>query len=179
MLNYRYRISTKLHHFILFISRYSMIILSFLFGLLSYFYDPSIPWLERINKFSSNRLQYTNLAIHKYKFHFFANVIVWIGLTSVYAGSYTMSDYNYVDSSYLQILLDYGFLFFSLFLYGFYRLAKYHVKIENGLMCYIILCIAVHSFNSPQLLMIAYNIFLLQFVEILLPNKKEKRKYNE
>ncbi|MDE5539861.1 MAG: LicD family protein, partial [Bacilli bacterium] len=83
---------------------------------------------------------------------------------------------NYVDNSYINILYQYGILVLILITYGYYKLTKKAIKEKDDYLIYILIILYFHSFLNPQLMLISYNLFVLKFVDILLPKAEDKKK---
>lgn len=144
-----------------------MISIPFVLSLISYFtsylYNENKEiWID-LNYFLSNRLRLGKSAIDEFGISFFARRIEWIGSSAL---GIEPDGYNYVDSSYLQLLLNYGILIFlcilALYCYGIYKM-----NLERDLFIEIvILFVLIHSLTEPRLINIAFNpLFILFFCE--------------
>lgn len=143
------------------------VILLFIFPLmalltifLSLFYG-SIGWIQNLNALLSNRLNYNALAFARYPVTLFGNVMSWNMAESAGRG------YFYVDSSYIQILLEYGVIAFVIILVFFTLLMRYYINSNNtmGIICLVV--IAIHSITDPQLFILMYNPFLLAIGQMI------------
>ena len=125
------------------------------------YYSPTHHILHEINKFISNRLQLGQDAIQKYGFTLFGQPIKWMGFDIMRPSLQEMGAYNYVDSSYLQMALEYGLLFVlvivGLYTYGIYRAIKDH----DSYLLAIYLIILFFSLVEPRLMNLAFNPFPL------------------
>ena len=104
----------------------------------------------------------------------FGEEIKWIG-NGGYGYVFTHFDesYNYVDCSYVRILLDYGVIFFVIVIIGF-SLAARKAKQENDKYLLLSLAfVAMYSIIEPRLLEIGFNNFVLVLVSLI----PKKRKY--
>lgn len=156
-------------------AKWSMIVLTIISLLLSLNYSYKNETMREINKFSSDRLYLSKKALDNYGIKLFGNRIEWIGLSMIHFGNYNKKEFNYVDVSYLNILINYGVIMLLLILYAFYKITKNEIKKGNSFICCFILVIAIHSFINPQLFQITYNIFILLFVDLIIaPEKKCK-----
>lgn len=117
----------------------------------------------KLNELLNNRLILGYNAIINYGIHLFGNYIKWIGMTE----ANTNQLYNYVDNSFLQILLTNGFVFICILLYFFYLLMKKLIDIKNYRLLLCLIFIAIHSLIDPQLLNIEMNIFLVLLVPFI------------
>lgn len=129
---------------------------------LMFIYDQSNPVLKFLNSILSGRLQLSKNMLLKEGLNFFGNnikLIGWGGGEEVIKGTY-----NFLDSSYIQILFIYGivFLIISLFLYtkmaqSMYRIKNYHILVITAI-------IALNSMVAHHFLAIHYNVlFYLMF----------------
>lgn len=125
-------------------------------------------WIQSLNNILSNRLFYSAQAFIKYPISLFGNIIKWNMVGSAELG------YFYVDSSYIQILLQYGIVVFVVILVLFSALMHSYQKSNDivGVICLFV--IAIHSITDPQLFLIMYNPFVLEIGKILLENKKRE-----
>lgn len=109
------------------------------------------------DEFFSDRIRYGKYAIDRY------------GLSSLFGNNITWTstkDGNLVDSSYLRILLQYGWIFFILIILGFMFVQHRNFKMKNYALSIVVFFIMIHSVTDPQLLDIQGNpfIFLLGYI---------------
>lgn len=121
-----------------------------------------------INNLLSNRLFYNFQALSRYDISLFGNVVGWNMMESDGIG------YFYVDSSYIQILLQYGVIILTAVLLYFTYLMHIFLNDKNifGVLC--LFGIALHAITDPHLLLLMYNPFLLSLGYIA-NVKKNKR----
>lgn len=158
-----------------FCSKYLMLfctIISLLFAIL---YNPKINAMKELNSVLSNRLQLSHNAIEDYGIKLFGNKIEWIGLSLVHFGDYNKNQFNYVDVSYLNILINFGIIALLLILYGFYKITKNEINKGNSFFCCFMIIIAIHSIIDPQLFQITYNIFILLFANLIISEKNNMK----
>jgi hypothetical protein len=112
-------------------------------------------WIQSLNNILSNRLFYNAQAFIKYPISLYGNIMNWNMVGSVEQG------YFYVDSSYIQILLQYGIVVFVVILFLLTVLMHSYQKSNDimGVICLFI--IAIHSTTDPQLFLLMYNPFVL------------------
>lgn len=119
-------------------------------------YKPATPGWSELDDFLSNRLYYGNKAIQNYGVTMFGTDIKWIGYD---INNLTSEGYNYVDCSYLQILLQFGVapVIYCVFLYcaGVWRA----VKAKDGWLVCVFVIIALFSITEPRYMNLAFNIF--------------------
>lgn len=135
---------------------FPFLISSFAYYIHSYYSASSEKWVK-LNDLLSGRLQLGKVAITRYGITVFGQEINWIGYSYNAKGGV----YNYVDSSYLQILLQYGivFLIMCVLLYS-YILYKADYE-KDYYLCGGIIIILVFSITEPRLMNLMYNPFPL------------------
>ena len=140
--------------------KWLMTVLPFIIALLvilSYFiYDPDLSFFRELNSLLSDRYELGSSGIERYGISLFGQPIQWFGYD---INNLVIADYNYVDCSYLQILLQYGItmLLAALYIYarGIYRAAK----VQDGYFMCILVFISVFSITEPRLMNLAFNVF--------------------
>jgi len=134
-------------------------ILSSIILYLTFSFNSEIQWMNDLNKKINTRLQLGNDAYKTYGLHLLGQNIQWIGGANEYDA--IKKSYNYVDSSYVQIILNFGVLFFILLCIGFIILGRKAAKNNDIYLCLILIIISVHSVLDPQLIWMAFNPFIL------------------
>ena len=87
-------------------------------------------------------------ALYNYGISLLGAKIDWVGMTEVSA----TQTYNYVDNSFIQILLANGLIFFLILIYMLNILmSKMYINKQKHIL-YCLLFIGVHSLLDPQLL---------------------------
>ena len=132
--------------------------------------------LLKINSLISNRFALANKALNEYGISLFGKKIEWIG-NGGYGHTFTTFEgtYNYVDCSYVRILLDYGILFLLIVIIGF-TMASVKALRENDKYLLITLSfIAIYSIIEPRLIEIGFNSFVLVLV-VLVNNRYDRKK---
>lgn len=120
-------------------------------------YDATnVKWIK-LNSFLNNRLSLGYDAYQKYGVTLFGQPIKWIG--NSYHG--LQGTYNYVDCSYMQILLEQGVVFLLLVILIYTYLIWKSIKDENYYLCIVLLVIIVFSITEPRLFNVAFNPFPL------------------
>lgn len=142
--------------------------LMFAFTLIIYklYNNQSAIW-NSLNTLLSGRLYLGSSAIKNYGFSLLGKNIEWIGFSISTPTIATTVGYNYVDSSYLQLSLNYGFIFIftvlTIYSYAIYKA----VKIKDYYMIMVFLFILVFALTEPRLINFAFNPFpLLAFCNI-------------
>lgn len=144
-----------------YINKFSMFVGGFVAGLLTYLYKYDSAIISEINVILSGRLYYGYKGIEEYGITLFGQRITWI--TEVILDSELQ--YNYIDSSYLNIMFNYGIIMLLFVMLGYYVLGKRNIS-NDIYYSILILIITLHSMFDPQLIEIMYNpsILLLGYV---------------
>lgn len=144
-----------------YINKFSMFVGGFVAGLLTYLYKYDSAIISEINVILSGRLYYGYKGIEEYGITLFGQKITWI--TEVILDSELQ--YNYIDSSYLNIMFNYGIIMLLFVMIGYYVLGKRNIS-NDIYYSILILIITLHSMFDPQLIEIMYNpsILLLGYV---------------
>ncbi|MCQ2512341.1 MAG: hypothetical protein MJ092_03025 [Lachnospiraceae bacterium] len=113
-----------------------------------FLYDVNSKFWGTIDRFLSCRIWYGREALDTYGIKLFGQDISWIG----YGSGAPEGTYNYVDCSYMQILLQFGVLLLAaivfLYMVGIYRGAK---RGDYWMVC-ILLIICAFALMEPYLL---------------------------
>lgn len=128
---------------------------------LSVRYSPRIPWMSSFNKLISGRLMLGKSGYEKYGVPLWGQRIEWIGGTAGYEG--INKAYNYVDSSFMQILLNLG-LVFLLLLVVLFMILGVKTAIKKDTYLFAVICIlAVHSTFDPQIIYMEFDTFIMLY----------------
>lgn len=131
---------------------------------LSIFFNNQVLWMVKLNDMLNGRLELGYKAYKTYGLRFLGQKIQWVGGSNIYKG--TKEVYNYVDSSYLQILLSYGVIFFIMISVLFVIYALKMIRKSDVFLMMVLTFVALHSTLDPQLLWMAYNPFLMCYFYI-------------
>lgn len=144
-----------------YINKFSMFVGGFAAGLLTYLYKYDSAIISEINVILSGRLYYGYKGIEDYGITLFGQKITWINEVILDSELH----YNYIDSSYLNILFNYGIIILLFVMLGYYVLGKRNIS-NDIYYSILILIITLHSMFDPQLIEIMYNpsILLLGYV---------------
>jgi hypothetical protein len=126
---------------------------------LSFFYNEKERWMFKLNDIISGRLVLGYNAFKTYGLHLWGQTIQWVGGTVIYTEG--LGTYNYVDSSYIQTLLNFGIIFFMLICLLFVVLGWKAAQIDDVYMILVLVVLALHSALDPQLLWMAFNPFIM------------------
>lgn len=127
-----------------------------------------VAFFLKLNKLLSNRLYLGNNALHKYGVSMFGKQIKWIG-NGGYGHTFTQFEgaYNYVDCSYIRILLDYGVVIFLLVMVGFTMAIRYTIEENNKYLMWALVFVGGYSIIEPRLIEIGFNPFVLMLVVLV------------
>lgn len=114
--------------------------------------------LLAVNQWISSRLSLAHNAITEYGIKIFGTAFEMVGGGS---DTVTRSGYNYIDSSYCLILLQYGVAVLLIICILNMWTASRAVKAKNRRMLAALALISIHSMIEHHLLELAYNPFLL------------------
>lgn len=158
-----------------FFVKYITLIGTLLISALIFFFDKSTFVSETINDLLTNRIQLSYDAVQKYGTSCFGQAINWVGGAIYFEKEYV--DYNYVDSSYMQIMLSYGIVLLTAIIVGYYLIGRMIVKEKAWYLGLVIILSAVHSTFDPQLMWIQYNVYFLTLGYLFIPDKEKRRQY--
>lgn len=130
----------------------------------SFLYTPATPGWSEIDDFISGRLYLGHYAIKDYGVSLFGQPINWVGYD---INNLSGIGYNYVDCSYLQILLQFGVAAVcgcvAIYCLGIWRA----LRAKDGHLASIFVLIAIFSITEPRLMNLAFNVFpLLAFTRL-------------
>ena len=137
-----------------------------------------LPITKLINNLLTDRIRLTANAIRNYGVHLFGNNIEWIGFGGSTDTDSLLASYNFVDSSYGYILVNFGILIFCIMIFLFVLCSKYIRRTEGKIRCFIFGIVLLYCFIEPRLLEVHVNTFLFLLVpalnEFINKNKNEK-----
>lgn len=138
-------------------------------------YNEENPLLVMINRFVNNRLIMGHNALLEYGLSLFGEKIEWVGYGGLgYSMASLKGEYNYVDCSYVKVLLDYGVIFFVIILIG-YSLVSYRAILKNDrYMCLCILFMCIYSIIEPRIIEFGFNPFVLTLSALFGKNIREE-----
>lgn len=120
-------------------------------------YSPLNPVMEFLNRKLSGRLKLGYTAMGRYGITWFGQPITWIG----WSRRRVESLYNYVDSSYLQILLNMGIVMLCVIVFLYSYMIFRAVRENNLYMVLTLIMICVLCMVEPRLAQPEFNPFLL------------------
>lgn len=131
-------------------------------------YNPDSRFFEKLNSLLSQRLYLGKMGIVNYGITLFGQKIIWRGFDR---NTLTFENYNFVDCTYLHLLLEFGMVFLIIFLVLLTVGIKKAYKNENYNMCWALCLICVLGMTEPWLLNFTFNPFM--FCGIVLFQKPE------
>ncbi|WP_164516720.1 hypothetical protein [Clostridium transplantifaecale] len=134
-------------------------------------YNPNNAVFSLLNTISSGRIYMVYLGLQRYGIKLLGSDLTW-------STDHT-SEYLYVDSSYVNILLTLGLIFLVLICLGFARVAVKSVRNKDLYLTIALLFVAIHCFTDPQLLDLRYNGFILLCVNAMVYGEAFNEAFNE
>ena len=130
------------------ISDYSYIICSSLSFTLTFLYNINIKWMVSLNNLLSERLRFGKMGLQNIGITLFGKSVIW---------KTDAINYNYIDSSYINIGICYGILVLLIVVLTFTLI----LRGEDNSILSLVLCLwAVKAFFDPQLFLIWFNPFM-------------------
>ncbi len=120
-------------------------------------YNPEKNIWVTLNTFLNARLRLGWEAMQTYGVTLFGQNIQWVGHTKLASEI----EYNYVDCSYMQILLECGIVFLILVVAAYTYMMYVGVKIKDFYLQTVLLFIVVFSITEPRLMNLTFNPFPL------------------
>lgn len=124
-------------------------------------YSVRIQWMEKLNKLVTGRLRLGKSGIKTYGISLWGQRIEWIGGTAGYEG--IQKAYNYVDSSFMQILLSMGIVFLLFLITVFVLLGLRTAMKKDTYLLAVLILIAIHSTFDPQIILMEFNSFIMLY----------------
>lgn len=113
-----------------------------------------------VNNMLTDRIRLTANAIMQYGIHPFGNKIEWIGFGGSLDTDSLLESYNFVDSSYGYILINYGWILSVLALAGMVWCCRQVRKNESHIRMCLFMMVLIYCFIEPRLLELQVNTFL-------------------
>ncbi len=131
------------------------------------FYGIGNSYALKINQSLSGRLKYTLKGLLKYDIKPFGSNVTWNGWGGYGHITIENFDYNFVDNSYIYLLIDCGAIFLTVFTIAYTLLLVHAYKKNDYKLIIVLSLILIWSLIEPNILNIDKNLFLLLFAEIL------------
>lgn len=120
-------------------------------------FQPGSPSWELINDLLSGRLVFAQRALTTYGITPFGRVVEWVGAAAVQSGRFASYEYNYVDSGYLQIAIQYGLVTLICVVAAYTTVSIYAFRYRMPSILLWVIAIAIESLIYPNLLTVSYN----------------------
>ena len=125
---------------------------------------------NKVNRILSDRIKLTYQAYRKNDVNLFGNDIKWQGWG---AFGYQEQDdgeefiYNFVDSSYARLVLDYGIVFSCIIIWAYREILIKNYENKNYWLIFAILFILGWSFIEQYIVSLGKNVFMLSLIPLL------------
>lgn len=149
---------------------------------LTYFYNHTNHILEKINSLLSGRLAIGQKAIHDYGFSWFGHHMVehaWGGSAGMKMFMNNQSQYFFVDSSFLRVLILYGVIAFAIILMILTILSYRSIDRMSYALATVIVIISVSAIVEQRLIDISYDPFLIALLANNVYTTKQAGKQEE
>lgn len=146
----------NLKRILLSLMSFSFIIFSLLSISLSFFYNAENHYFNKLNAILNNRLMLGRNGISNYGFTLLGRPFELIGTDYI-----QKEGYNFIDSSYILVMLRYGFLTLCLFVVMFTLISFKVKKINDDNLLVVLTLLAIQCSIEHHLTELNYNIFLL------------------
>lgn len=124
----------------------------------SYNYSGEGVLWQKFNEIISGRLSLGRSGILNYGVKPWGQPMVWVGGTPGDGAAY-----NYVDSSYVQMLINFGPIILAMILAGAMAVGVALTKKGDTYLLLVLGIIAIHTTFDPQLMWIGYNTFVMMY----------------
>lgn len=127
---------------------------------LSFFYDSSVPWMDSLNTFLGSRLRYGRNSILEYGMSVFGQRVSWHGWGLDVNGevsSMSLTNYNYVDCGYLNVLQHYGVLVLFICLVALTAALIKCYRRKNYYLLILLTFVALHAMIDDLIINLFYN----------------------
>lgn len=142
-------------------------------------YNDENNFLVKINSFINNRLIMGHNALLEHGVTLFGERIRWIGFGGLgYTTSALKEEYNFVDCSYVKVLLDYGIIFFVVMLSGYALVSYRAIKQKDRFLCICILFMCIYSIIEPRIIEFGFNPFVLSLCVLFRKNTTDTMEEN-
>ncbi|CAG5241539.1 polysaccharide polymerase [Streptococcus pneumoniae] len=163
----------KIKTYSIILNKYSMLFSAIIAGVLSWSYRYRLPFFDQLDLILTGRLRLGSAAFNNFHITFFGQKIRWIYEQNMFSELI----YNYVDSSYLNILFGFGIIILLLILVGYYIIGEKKLS-RDTYYTMMIVFLSLHSTFDPQLIDIVYNPAIL-FLGYVIYNEDEIKNLNK
>ncbi len=138
--------------------------------LMQIYYDPNNAFFVEINSLLSSRLQLGHQGFLDYGITLFGQDIFWI---TDWNNEYGLP-YNYVDSAYMRVLLENGIIVYVFLCIAIVATMYSLAKREKGKLCIAFLALLVHSMVEMSIYNIAWSPFCLLMGQMAILNDSKE-----
>lgn len=127
---------------------------------LTVFYDSSVPWMDSLNTFVGGRLRLGRNSILEYGMTIFGQRVSWYGWGLDVNGevsSLSLTNYNYVDCGYLNVLQHYGVLVLVICLTALTVALVRCYRKKNYYLLILLTFVAFHAMIDDLIIYLFYN----------------------
>lgn len=114
-----------------------------------------------LNLLLSKRISLTQQALNMYGISPFGSIVTWVTQSGINSGAYSHSQFLYVDCSYINALINYGWVVTYVLLAALVVVAFKATKRSGVIMGLAFLIFAIHGIVDPQLFELHYCLLLL------------------
>ena len=114
--------------------------------------------LNKLNTMLSGRLQLGYQAIKEYGVTLWGQPIEWIGYSRI---EELRGAYNYVDSSYVRLMLEFGLIFLILVVAAYGIILKRAIKNKDFYLAWVVIFVLIFNVTEPRLINLTFNPFIL------------------
>lgn len=136
-----------------FFTRYCYFILFFISVYVQCKYNVEIHWMDELNKVLAGRLELGYHGYELYGINLFGSDVEYVG----FLDETENMPYFYIDSSYQQLLINYGLIISILLGIGFKKASELFINKNDIYTGIAIVSLMIHSMTDPQLISTAYN----------------------
>lgn len=132
-------------------------------------YPSNFSWIRNLDQLLSYRITYSYYGLIQYGISLLGNPVNYV-LSS--------NQYFYIDSSYVQLLIQYGPIVFTIIILLYTLLMRKNVIEQNSLGVLAVGIIAVRGITDPQMINLAYTPFMLSLgssLTFIAAHRKQKR----
>lgn len=150
------------------------VVLGYVTSYLSYFYSENNHIFFKLNNLLSGRLVFGHEALKEYPINLFGQRVVehgWGGIGGMKMASNSPSNYFFIDSSYLRVLILYGIIVAVLLLMVMTIISYRSVSRGSYALASIIVMVAISSVVEQRLYNISYDPFLIALFANLYSSK--------
>ncbi|MGK4126857.1 polymerase [Limosilactobacillus vaginalis] len=143
------------------------IILPYVYFLFTYYFSWSSKAFMKLNTLLSGRLAYGYIAMQKYPLRLISQRVKeqgWGGIAGLNAFQKSQSNYFFIDSSFIRLLVIYGLILTCFFMVALLKISLKGTINHKYVMPAIILLITISCLIDQHLMEITFNPFLLAFL---------------